>query len=79
MSSPPSPSASPFCPSVLMKGNTPSRIVSNICSGAASLKRDQRSLSCLAVKTGSVMGLPVRAALASLSVCNSSSRLMKSR
>ena len=47
----------------LMKGNTPSRTVSNSCSGAASLKRDQRSLSWSALKTGSSMGVPVRAAL----------------
>ena len=73
------PSASPLCPSDLMKGNTSSRTVSNICSGAASLKRDQRRLSCLAVKIGSPIGLPVRAALRSFRVCSSSSRLMKSR
>ena len=71
--------ASPFCPSDLIKGNTPSRTVSNSCSGAAFLKRDQRSLSWSAPKTGSSMGVPVRAALRSLGVCSSSSRLMKSR
>ena len=40
-----------------MKGNTPSRTVSNICSGAASLKRDQRSLSWSAAKIGLLDGL----------------------
>ena len=40
---------------------------------------DQRSLSWSAPKTGSSMGVPVRAALRSLRVCSSSSRLMKSR
>ena len=76
---PPSPSALPFCPSDLIKGNTPSRTVSNSCSGAASLKRDQRSLFWPAAKIGSWMGVPVRAALRSFRVCSSSSRLMKSR
>ncbi len=46
-----------------MKGNTSSRTVSNIFSGAVSLKRDQRRLSWSVVKIGSSMGLPVRAAL----------------
>ena len=62
-----------------MKGNTSSRTVSNIVSGAVSLKRDQRTWSWSVVKIGSSMGLLVRAALRSFSVCSSSSRLIKSR
>ena len=42
---PPPPSASPFCPRAFMKGNTSSRTVANIFSGAVSLKRDQRMAS----------------------------------
>ena len=66
----PSPSALPFCPSDLIKGNTPSRTVSNSCSGAASLKRDQRSLFWPAAKIGSWTGVPVRAALRSFRACS---------
>ena len=47
-----------------MKGNTWSRTVSNICCGADSLKRDQRSLSCLPLKIGSSIGLPDAGGLA---------------
>ena len=46
-----------------MKGNTRSRTVSNIRSGASSLKRDQRSASWRAVNTGFSIGWPVRVAL----------------
>ena len=63
----------------LMKGNTRSRTVSNIRSGASSLKRDQRKASWRAVNSGFSIAWPVRAALCSSRVCNSSRRLMKSR
>ena len=62
-----------------MKGNTSSRTVANIVSGAVSLKRDQRRWSWPAANTGSSTGLPMRAALRSFKVCSSSSRLMNSR
>ena len=62
-----------------MKGNTSSRTVANIFSGAVSLKRDQRMASWSAAKIGPSMGFPVRVALLSFSVWSSSSRLMKRR
>ncbi len=62
-----------------MKGKTSSLTVANICSGAVSLNRDQRRAFWSGLKIGSSIGLPVRAALRSRSVCSSSSRLMNSR
>src|SRR5260370_42411690 len=62
-----------------MNGKTLSETTLYISAGASFLKRDQRRSCCLRLKIGFSIGRFNRFALASCTVCRSSSRLMKSK